>query len=304
MAELAPSPAWPDGRALILIRPCLDVSRAELREVLLAAGQSWVDDPSNADTGYARINVRERLAALALSGFCPERMAALTADLQAVLQSERAAAWQFAQSALELEAWGGARIDLAVWGTARPAIRRTLLDALVMAISGAGTSVNRSRLEPIDDAILAGRPSSGCGIRVLAARSGAAWVIRDNGSVSGRVDQAAPDPWTDDEPVEGESQPSRVFDGRFELVNAQRRFNWRLMGEAYEAVPDRAILSSVPGPARAGLLVGCEAGVVVEIAGLVSFGRPAMARSLIAHRFCRRLLPSGSPGWVDEPGAA
>ncbi|MEL6324767.1 MAG: tRNA lysidine(34) synthetase TilS, partial [Pseudomonadota bacterium] len=57
------SPIWPDGRGVSLFRPCLGVSRQALRDHLRAAGQSWIEDPTNADEGFERVRVRTDLAA-------------------------------------------------------------------------------------------------------------------------------------------------------------------------------------------------------------------------------------------------
>ncbi|WP_291841540.1 tRNA lysidine(34) synthetase TilS [Maricaulis sp.] len=303
MAEVAPSPAWPDGRDLTLLRPCLGVDRESLRQILRDAGEPWIEDPSNDDLQYARIRTRRWIGALEQGGLDTARLASLASEFQGLLRSERAAAWQAAQSCVELEAWGGAHICASTWSGQAPAIRLSILDALVMAISGEGQTPNRSRLAPLDDALLAAAPFTGCGVRLLNDRKGGSWMIRDGGPLSGRVDRPEPDPWSDDAPVSGEAGPSRVFDGRFEIARSQGELEWRVLGKAYQHVPDRAILDRVPGRARAGLLVGCRAGEVVEIAGLASLEGPLAARSLIAHRFCRRLLPQGAARWFDEPDA-
>lgn len=53
-----PSPAWPEGRGLMLLRPMLDAGRAEVREWLAARGAAWIDDPANEDPKYARSRAR------------------------------------------------------------------------------------------------------------------------------------------------------------------------------------------------------------------------------------------------------
>jgi tRNA(Ile)-lysidine synthase len=54
----APSPAWPQGRGLFLLRPLLGQRRAAIRHWLAARGESWIDDPANADPRYARPRAR------------------------------------------------------------------------------------------------------------------------------------------------------------------------------------------------------------------------------------------------------
>ncbi|WP_292095581.1 tRNA lysidine(34) synthetase TilS, partial [Brevundimonas sp.] len=66
--EWAPSPAWPEGRGLMLLRPLLDVSRATLRTFLTDRGLDWIEDPANGDPAYGRSRARAALTALPLDG--------------------------------------------------------------------------------------------------------------------------------------------------------------------------------------------------------------------------------------------
>jgi tRNA(Ile)-lysidine synthase len=63
----APSPAWPEGRGVFLLRPLLDVSRAELRAFLRASGLDWIEDPANDDPRFARTRARARLGSGAIA---------------------------------------------------------------------------------------------------------------------------------------------------------------------------------------------------------------------------------------------
>jgi len=61
-AEWAPSPAWPEGRGVFLLRPMLSVRRGEIRDWLRARGESWIDDPANEDQRFARARARSTLS--------------------------------------------------------------------------------------------------------------------------------------------------------------------------------------------------------------------------------------------------
>ena len=61
--EWTPSPAWPQGRGLFLLRPLLGVRRQEIRAWLRARGEAWIEDPANADLTYARSRARKALSA-------------------------------------------------------------------------------------------------------------------------------------------------------------------------------------------------------------------------------------------------
>lgn len=58
LREWAPSPAWPQGRGVFLLRPLLGVSRATLRDHLIAKGLPWLEDPSNSDPRFLRSRAR------------------------------------------------------------------------------------------------------------------------------------------------------------------------------------------------------------------------------------------------------
>lgn len=65
-------------------RPLLDVSRAALRDVLRAAGVSWVEDPTNDDVGYDRVKARHILHALEPLGITAAGLGRVTAQLDDV----------------------------------------------------------------------------------------------------------------------------------------------------------------------------------------------------------------------------
>jgi len=60
----SPSPVWPDGRGLMLLRPLLDVSRADLRRWLTGEGADWIEDPANTDPRFLRSRARAAAPAL------------------------------------------------------------------------------------------------------------------------------------------------------------------------------------------------------------------------------------------------
>lgn len=56
--EWAPSPAWPEGRGVFLLRPLLGLRRDALRAWLSALGETWIEDPANDDPRFVRARVR------------------------------------------------------------------------------------------------------------------------------------------------------------------------------------------------------------------------------------------------------
>ncbi|MBP8248292.1 MAG: tRNA lysidine(34) synthetase TilS [Phenylobacterium sp.] len=59
--EWGPSPAWPEGRGVFLLRPMLGETRADIRAWLIARGETWIEDPANDDPRFARARARAAL---------------------------------------------------------------------------------------------------------------------------------------------------------------------------------------------------------------------------------------------------
>ena len=57
--QWAPSPVWPEGRGVFLLRPLLGLGRAELRDLLAPSGLAWVEDPANDDSRFLRARARQ-----------------------------------------------------------------------------------------------------------------------------------------------------------------------------------------------------------------------------------------------------
>jgi len=62
LREWRPSPVWPEGRGVFLLRPLLAVRRSAIREALRARGWNWIDDPANEDLRHPRARARRQLS--------------------------------------------------------------------------------------------------------------------------------------------------------------------------------------------------------------------------------------------------
>ncbi|WP_296815334.1 tRNA lysidine(34) synthetase TilS [Brevundimonas sp.] len=58
----SPSPVWPEGRGLMILRPLLGERREALRDLLRDRDQRWIEDPANADPDQLRARARRALA--------------------------------------------------------------------------------------------------------------------------------------------------------------------------------------------------------------------------------------------------
>ncbi len=61
LSEWSPSPVWPEGREVMLLRPLLATRRDILRSWLRERGIAWLDDPANADERQPRIQARRAI---------------------------------------------------------------------------------------------------------------------------------------------------------------------------------------------------------------------------------------------------
>lgn len=223
--EWAPSPAWPEGRGVFLLRPMLSLGRAEIRQWLAAQGETWIEDPSNDDLRFARARARAATPAQRASSRLdlPDGMAdlarAVTLDAAGVLSIPREA----------LSAAHAPRLiaaaSLCAAGTSRPP-RRDRLERLTMLLQG-GDLVT----------------STLCGARIEADGSEVRFM-RELGEIARRG------------LAELLLSGAGVWDGRFEIGASRPVRVTRLAGHAAHLPPaQRQALGRLPASARGGLPV-------------------------------------------------
>jgi tRNA(Ile)-lysidine synthase len=102
------SPAAPLCDGVAILRPLLSVPRSLLREALMAFGQDWREDATNADTGFARNFLRHEILPRCEAGPYPAASAALVR-----LAGHAAAAARAVASAAErlLDLYGSRHAD-------------------------------------------------------------------------------------------------------------------------------------------------------------------------------------------------
>jgi len=220
MAPIASAPVWPEGRGLLLARPLLGVRRTALRALLRARGADWIEDPANANTAYARVRVRARLAALEAGGFDTQRLVRFAARLRAHADELDQAALALIGRAARFE---GERmvLGLAAW-IASDDIRRRALSVLLAAAAGAEVEPSPAAVVRLDARLAA--PSFGgaaLGGARLQPRGRDLVIERDPGAVFGRGGVAAR------APLELPADVETVWDGRL-AVTARGR-SWRVL---------------------------------------------------------------------------
>ncbi|CAN5246024.1 tRNA lysidine(34) synthetase TilS [soil metagenome] len=189
LREWSPSPAWPQGRGLMLLRPLLDERREALRVWLAARGGDWIEDPANRDERFGRSRARAALVGLAPPSDPEER---------AVPAGVWHGHW-----------WGGLEL-------ARP-MPMPLLAFALLAAAGTATPPRGKRLAAMHDRLQASGRSvvaTLAGARVLTLRE-AAMIGREAGEMQ-RTGQG-PVPLTPNTPT--------VWDGRFEITAGDPGWN-------------------------------------------------------------------------------
>ena len=166
-------------------RPLLGISRAALRQVLVAAGLTWAEDPSNDDRHFARVRARQALAALAPLGIEAAglaRVAAQLAEARAALQQALA---DLAQASVTQQA-GDLVLDWDRLQAAPDELRRRLIVAGLGWITGAPYPPRRAAVTRL----LAGltqdgqRTLEGC---VIRRRGSQVRLMREPRAVQGKV---------------------------------------------------------------------------------------------------------------------
>lgn len=249
--EWAPSPVWPEGRGLFLLRPLLGAGRAEIRAWLAARGVAWIDDPANDDLRFARARARRALEAEA-SDIIPIDPPAELARLAAQVRDDPSGLIILPRASLqhgEITALVGVAC-LCAAGTSRPA-RRDRVERLAQRLQGRETfaaSLAGARIEADDTQVR---------------------FLREPGEMAR----------TGLQPLVLEPGRPAVWDGRFEIAAERAATILPLAGRAARLPPSqRQGLASLPPCARSGLPVAIHGEDVV-----LASSDPGLSVRALAH---------------------
>ncbi|MDO8324211.1 MAG: tRNA lysidine(34) synthetase TilS [Phenylobacterium sp.] len=243
--EWTPSPTWPQGRDLFLLRPMLSQTRAEIRAWLAERGETWIEDPANEDPRFARARARATLTGdetdTVLSAPVLAGLALATADLAGGLATPRSVLRRAPEAFL-------AAACLCAAGTARPP-RGDRLKRLADVLRGERdltATLAGARIEADQRDVRFLRDPGRAGLEILSLAAG----------------------------------QTAVWDGRFEITTDRPIVVQALAGHAASLSPAcRSALQRLPAGARGGLpfIPGAGSPVLAAIPGLV-------ARPLTLHR--------------------
>lgn len=136
-----------------ILRPLLDVPRERLKTTLLKAGHAWVEDPSNEDARFLRVQVREALPVLEKLGIGRDRLVST-----AKAMGRARAGLEFSTDVLERKAvrwqpFGFADVDTACLVDVPDEIALRLLARLTQRIGGADYPPRLTSLETLLEAV-------------------------------------------------------------------------------------------------------------------------------------------------------
>lgn len=190
-------PVWEEG-GVTFHRPLLAVGRKELRAWLRRQGLTWVDDPTNEDPRYQRVQARRVLATLAPLGITTAGLARVAGQLQS---AQAALAVQVREAAgRHIRAEAGALQIAPGLALEPPEVQRQMLQQALRWLTRAPYAPRAADLARFLDAVTAGRDATLAGCR---HRQG--WLMREARALGGPV------------------QPGELWDGR-----------WRVAGPAGE----------------------------------------------------------------------
>ncbi|MEX2642567.1 MAG: tRNA lysidine(34) synthetase TilS [Acetobacterales bacterium] len=244
LTGLAGMPPLAERGGVRLLRPLLGMARERLTATLVGAGQSWVEDESNADPRFLRTRLRQSRAVLQAEGLDSRRLADTMRRLGRARQAiDDAVARLLARTvAIYPHGYAVARAGMLAGGGGE--VRLRALARLLQAIGGGTYPPREERLEALDAAVtefaagsgLRGRTLGGC--RVIGRRvDGSVLICREPRAM------ASPLPLGD--------ATEYVWDGRF-AVRLPAREKGLEIG-AVETVPDRrlrVILARLPAAVR------------------------------------------------------
>ena len=293
--EWSPSPVWPEGRGLMLLRPLLDERREVLRDHLTARGKGWIEDPGNADARFGRSRARAALGARAGHEALPLEGGGGPGGGEAAALSDQAVEAQAVpppapshqtpsahphprpfsprggrENCLDL-AWAG------VLQISRDASASTLA-AVLLCAGGGAVPPRGARLAALKARLAAGEDfvASLAGARIEAAAT-TVRVMREPGEMRRRP------------PATVRLSPgvATVWDGRFEITTHEP--GWRVEPAAGRLARlsdgERRGLATLPAAARGGLPVLIRDG---DDAPLLAW-KAATVRALAARRLALAL---------------
>ncbi len=234
-----------------VLRPCLDIGRAELRHYLTVLKTPWAEDPSNEDPAYGRVRMRRLLSELQAEGLGSDTLA----DTAARLRDDRVALAMRAATIWDAvgrqSGWGGLMLAPDWYEQVETATQRRLLSAMMRFVSGAEYAPRAEALEGLRDRLVSGGGGTLHGCEVIHHR-GRVLMFREAAAVTEGAVIA----------------PGIAWDGRWQVaapgyagctIRALGEDGWRQVTEKPPGGPPFRAALSLPSIWRGDSLLACDA---------------------------------------------
>ncbi len=218
-----------------IVRPCLGMTRAELRHYARTLNVPWVEDPSNEDPKYDRARARKLLAALEPLGMSRRDLVSTAHRMRRASEALRARVVSVAD-AIARETGGAVTLERAGFEAVERDTQLRLLAAACMWVSGAEYRPRAAALEDLLDRLLGGGAGTLIGAKAETTAD-TCCVFREFAAVS-----------------QLRSPVSELWDGRWRVTGPTGEgMEIGALGEAIQLCPDwrvcglpRAALMATP----------------------------------------------------------
>jgi len=225
-----------------ICRPLLGETRQGLRDWLRLQGREWIEDPSNEDTSFERVQMRQALAGQDAAAADVTQLADIALDGREALDK---AADLLLQDAAQLHAAGWAELDLEVFASAPRSLGEHALSRVLAALGGAAYPPNRQSLARVYDGLTGSNPVGGtlAGSLIVAKSRKSALLGREARNISSQALTA---------------QQWEMWDHRFE-IRSGRHARVRALAhselEVFSGVDRERVKAAVPAAFRGSLMV-------------------------------------------------
>jgi len=173
------NPAW--------VRPLLNISCDRLRSYLSDLGQGWIEDPSNNDTRFDRVKMRNAMPVLAKLGLTSERLAATASGLQPARAALEQVTQEAAHECCEPTKYGTVTIDLNRLQSYPLDIQYRVLSYSMGWVTGAAYRPRFSALKSIYDLLKQGKSQTLAGCYIKAGLDKHLFVMREVASMGTEI---------------------------------------------------------------------------------------------------------------------
>ncbi len=169
-----------------LLRPLLEVPRDRLRATLEKAGQAWIEDPSNEDARFLRVQVRGALPVLEALGLGRDRLVATARGMARARVALEGAVDVLERDAVMWSSFGFGQVELPAFQDSPDEIALRLLARLLRKAGGSEYAPRLAGLEGLLEVVRAGELGRGrtLGGVKLTGRVGRFLAVREPAGIA------------------------------------------------------------------------------------------------------------------------